>query len=155
MAAIPEKERGGERLLNARCSECTNLNTGNFCSALKRTVPGTRHLRKCDLFQQGDPNPLPVRSGKPQKPNLVQCVSCEYFSGWGLCDAGVGELGGELGSRIWRWCDDFLAAEPAGSCSDCRYLVKQVCTRSGFPVTRPDKPTSCRKYLSFCNISVL
>jgi hypothetical protein len=154
MAAIPEKERGGERLLNARCSECTNLNTGNFCSALKRTVPGTRHLRKCDLFQQGDPNPLPVRSGKPQKPNLVQCISCENFTCWGRCYDGLDQFG-ELAPRIWRQCSSYVPAEPTGACSDCRYLVKQVCTRSGFPVTRPDKPTSCRKYLSFCNISVL
>jgi hypothetical protein len=25
-------------------------------------------------------------------------------------------------------------------------LVKHVCTLSGFPVTCPDRPTSCRKY---------
>ena len=151
----PEKKKGGKELLNTRCSDCLNLKPDNWCKAKRKTVPGTRHLRKCDLFIQGKPNPLPVRPGKPQHPDLVQCASCENFSGWGLCKAGVGELGGELGSRIWRWCNDYAPAEPTGACSDCRYLVKQVCTRSGFPVTCPNRPTSCRKYLSFENISVL
>ena len=143
---VLEKEREGKELLNARCSECTNLNQGNFCSALKRTVPGTRHLRKCDLFQQGETNPLPARPGKPQHPDLVQCVSCESLSGWGLCQAGVGELGGELAPRIWRWCNDFQATEPTGSCSDCRYLLKQVCMISGFKVTQPKIPIYCAKF---------
>ena len=142
----PEREREGERLLTAKCSECTNLNPSNFCSALKRTVPGTRHLRKCALFQQGEPNPLPTRPGKPQHPDLVQCVSCTYLAGWGLCKAGVGELGGELAPRIWRWCNDHIPAEPTGTCSECRYLLKQVCMISGFKVTRPETPIYCAKF---------
>jgi len=150
-----EREREGERLLNAKCSECTNLQLGNFCSAKKRTVPGTRHLRKCALFQQGIPNPLPVRPGKPQHPGLVQCVSCEYHCGWGVCGAGMPSYLGEFSPRIWRWCDSHSPAEPTGSCSTCRYLVKQVCLVSGFKVTCPNKPISCRKYLSFEDISVL
>ena len=146
MAELSERESEGTGQPNARCSECTNLNPGDFCTALKRTVSGSRHLRVCPHFQQGTPNPLPVRPGNPQPPDLVQCSGCEWFAGWGRCAAGVGEISGELGSRIWRWCDEFLAAEPTGSCSTCRYLVKQVCMISGFPVTCPDQPSSCRKY---------
>ena len=150
MAECSEKEREGARQLNARCSECTNLNPDNFCSALKRTVPGSRHLRKCDFFLQGESNPLPVRPGKPQKPNLVQCVSCENFTCWGRCGDHI-DLYGEFGSRIWRQCSLHIPAEPTGTCSTCRHLVKQVCTRSGFPVTSPDNPTSCRKYYTLTN----
>ena len=135
--------------MNARCSDCLNLQPDNWCKALKRTVPGTRHIRKCDLFLQGKLNPLPERPGKPQHSDLVQCVSCEYFAGWGLCEAGVGEISGEIGSRIWRWCSLHIPAEPTGTCSTCRHLVKQVCTRSGFKVTQPNSPTSCQNYLSF------
>ena len=136
--------REGKRLLNARCSDCSNLKPDNWCAALKRTVPGTRHLRKCDFYIQGKPNPLPVRPGKPQHKGLVRCVSCEHLSGWGLCHAGVG--GGELAPRIWRWCNDFQATEPTGSCSECRYLLKQVCMVSGFKVTRPKTPIYCTKF---------
>jgi hypothetical protein len=152
---ISERERECEGLLNARCSDCQNLQSDNWCKAKKRTVPGTRHLRKCDLFIQGELNPLPVRPGKPQHPDLVQCVSCENFSGWGLCKAGVGELGGELGSRIWRQCDSYINAEPTGTCSTCRHLMKQVCLISCFPVTCPDNPTSCQKYSSILQVTKL
>ena len=144
---IPEREKEGEEQLTS-CSSCLNLKPDNWCSAKKRTVPGTRHLRKCDLFQQGTPNPAPARPGKPQHPDLVQCVSCVYFAGWGLCEAGYGEISGEIGSRIWRWCSSHYPAEPTGACSECRYLVKQVCAISSFPVTCSDQPTSCRKCLS-------
>ena len=143
---VLQRKRGGKRLLKARCSDCSNLKPDNWCQAKKRTVPGTRHLRRCDLFQQGDHNPLPVRPGKPQHPDLVQCVSCEYLSGWGLCEAGAGELGGELGSRIWRWCSSHISAEPTGTCSECRHLQKQVCMISGFKVTRPESPIYCAKF---------
>ena len=146
---ILQREKGRERLLNICCSDCQNLKPDNWCIAKKRTVPGTRHLRKCDLFQQGTPNPAPVRPGNPQYPDLVQCVSCEFFGPWGCCGAGMPEYLGEFAPRIWRWCSSHIPAEPTGTCSTCRHLVKQVCTHSGFPVTCPDKPTSCRKYLSF------
>lgn len=139
-----EKEKGGEGQSNARCSECL-LRSGNYCTAKKRTVPGTRHLRKCDLFQQGAPNPLPVRPGNPQYPDLVQCVSCDNFTCWGRCGDHI-DLHGEFASRIWRYCSNHDFAEPTGPCSSCLFLVKQVCSRSGFPVTRPDTPTSCQSY---------
>ena len=141
-----EREKEGEGQPSVRCSDCLNLKPDNWCKAKRKTVPGTRHLRKCDLYMQGEPNPLPVRPGKRQHPDLVQCVSCEYFSGWGLCEAGVGELGGELGSRIWRWCSSHIPAEPTGTCSTCRYLVRQVCMISGFKVTRPETPIYCAKF---------
>ena len=140
--------------MNARCSACLNLEPDNWCKAKKRTVPGTRHLRKCSLFQQGEPNPLPVRPGKPQKPNLVQCVSCENFTCWGRCYDGLDQFG-ELAPRIWRQCDSYIPAEPTGACSDCRYLVKSVCSLSGFPVTCPDKPASCQKYSSKSQVTKL
>jgi hypothetical protein len=143
---VLEKGREGKELLNARCSDCLNLHSDNWCAAKKRTVPGTRHLRKCDLFQQGEPNPAPIRPGKPQHPNLVQCVTCAYFAGWGLCEAGCGELTGELYPRIWQSCGLHIPAEPTGACVECRYLAKQVCSRSGFPVTQPNCPTSCQSY---------
>ena len=143
---IPEKGREGMRLLNARCSDCQNLEPGNWCKAKRRTVPGSRHLRKCDLFQQGNPNPPPVRRGKPQHPDLVQCVTCGNFAGWGLCAAGVGALSGELMPRNWRRCADYLPADPTGACSVCRCLVKRVCVISGFAVTQPDSPTSCWEF---------
>jgi len=146
MAEFSEREKGGARLLKARCSDCQNLKPDNWCKAKCRTVPGTRHLRKCDLFQQGELNPLPVRPGKPQHPDLVQCVSCGYFAGWGLCAAGMGELGGELAPRIWRWCSLHISAEPTGTCSTCRHLVKQVCMISGFKVTRPKTLICCTKF---------
>ena len=135
--------------MKARCSDCQNLQPDNWCKAKRRTVSGSRHIRRCDLFEQGIPNPLPVRPGKPQHPDLVQCVSCEFFTGWGLCGDGMGVISGELGSRIWRECSPYIPAEPTGTCSSCRYLVKRVCSQSGFPVTCPDKPTTCQKYLSF------
>lgn len=136
--------------MNANCAECLNLRLGNFCVALKRTVSGSRHPRMCDKFQQGTPNPLPVRSGKPQHKGLVQCISCESFTCWGRCYDGLDQFG-ELAPRIWRQCDSYIPAEPTGTCSTCRHLVKQVCTRSGFPVTSPDNPTSCRKYYTLTN----
>ena len=143
---VTEKEREGKELLNARCSDCLNLKPDNWCKAKRKTVPGTRHIRKCDLFLQGKPNPLPVRPGKPQHPDLVQCVSCAYLSGWGLCKAGVGKLGGELAPRIWRFCGDYASTEPAGKCSTCRYLVRQVCMISGFKVTQQEIPINCTKF---------
>lgn len=141
-----QREKEGERLLNICCSDCLNLQPDNWCKAKKRTVSGTRHLRKCDLFIQGEPNPLPVRIGKPQHPDLVQCTSCENFTCWGCCGAGVGELGGELGSRIRRYCGSHIPVESTGSCSSCTFLYKQVCMVSGFKVTNPNSPTTCRKY---------
>ena len=133
---IPEREKEGEEQLTS-CSSCLNLKPDNWCSAKKRTVPGTRHLRKCDLFQQGIPNPVPVRPGKPQHPDLVQCVSCEYFAGWGLCEAGMPSHLGEFAPRIWRWCDSHIPAESTGSCSTYQHLLKQVCTVSGFSLYLP------------------
>jgi len=145
MAEFSEREKEGEGQHNARCSDCLNLQSDNWCKALKRTVPGTRHIRKCDLFIQGETNPLPVRPGKPQHPNLVQCTSCENFTCWGRCGDHI-DLYGEMASRIWRQCSIHIPAEPTGTCSTCRHLVKQVCSRSRFPVTRPDMTTSCQSY---------
>jgi hypothetical protein len=145
MTGKSEREKGGEGQSEARCSDCSHLKPHHWCQAKKRTVPGTRHFRKCDLFQQGIPNPAPKRPGKPQHPDLVQCVTCENFTCWGRCADGL-DWSGELAPRIWRYCSSHYPEEPTGSCSDCRYLVKQVCAISGFPVTCPDQPTTCRKY---------
>ncbi len=144
-----EREREGERLLKARCSDCQNLQSGNWCDAKKRTVPGTRHLRKCDLIQQGTSNPSPeLRPGKPQYPDMVQCVTCGYFDGWGRCGVELPDYTkGEYGSRIWRWCSSHIPVEPTGACSDCRHLLKRVCVISGFAVTQPDRPTSCQYFV--------
>lgn len=116
------RQRGLQFELNARCSDCLNLRPDNWCAAKNRTAPGTRHLRKCDFFQQGKLNPTPTRPGKPQPSGLVQCVKCQYFSGWGLCEAGVGEISGELAPCIWR-CVHAIALlnrlEPVPVASTC------------------------------------
>ena len=146
---ILEEKRGWAKdVLKARCSDCQNLEPGNWCKAKRCTVPGSRHLRKCDLFQQGTPKPPPVRPGKPQNPDLVQCVSCAHFAGWGRCGVELPDFSrGEYGSRIWRWCSSHCPAEPTGACSDCRRLVGKVCCLTGFVVTTPDRPISCQYFV--------
>lgn len=141
------KEKEGEELPLARCSDCLNLEPDNWCAALRRTVPGTRHARRCAQYRPGRPLPLPVRPGRSQHPGLVRCVNCLYFAGWGLCAAGHGDLVGELGSRIWRGCYSYSAADPTGACSTCAHLRGSVCLLSGFHVTQSESPTACRKHV--------
>jgi hypothetical protein len=138
-----EKEKGCEEQLNARCSDCKNLHPGNWCTTLKRTVPGTRHLRKCGQFALGSVKPAPKRKRCPQTPNpeLVQCTSCINFIPWGRCDFRWFWTRPE--PRVWRYCEYFESGRLDGSCSTCRHLRGEFCTVAQFPVTSPEKPISC------------
>lgn len=147
MTDIREKEKGGERLLNARCSDCLHLQPGNWCAARKRTVPGTRHLRKCEHFLLGSVKPAITRKHPPQtsKPGLVQCTSCENFIPWGRCD--VWEPWTRPEPRVWRDCEHYEPGRLEGSCNTCRHLRCRFCTVAEFPVTSPEKLISCRYFV--------
>jgi len=136
------------------CAECKNLESGSWCNALLRSVSGSRHIRKCDSFVFGRPNPKPVRKGCKQHSGLVQCVNCVDFIPWGICGLGQAEglnyLShselGRLEPRIWRHCDDYLQSDIKVRCSDCLYLTKDYCNIAKYPVTGKDKEISCQYF---------
>ena len=124
------------------CAECQNLKAGGWCNSLKRSVSGSRHIRKCSAFLYHSNNPKPVRKGKKPHIGLVQCTSCRYSIPWGFCEYGHSELA-RLELRIWRRCADFKEAKSNGSCDDCAHHFKSFCYLAEYPVTGKDKPISC------------
>jgi len=127
------------------CAECLNLIPGTWCSAKRKTVSGSRHIRKCDDFIFDKPNPKPVRPGKPNHPHLIRCTDCEYFQSWGLCTEGKSDLS-FLSPLIWRNCEYFEKSETRGNCNSCSYLFKQVCLQSSQPVTNSEIQTTCNLF---------
>ena len=137
------REKEGEGLPN--CAECLNLGPDHWCKARKRTVSGSRHSRKCELFLQGAANPKPERLGKPNHAHLVQCVACRYFAGWGACSEGM-DYFGVLSPLIWRNCACFEPGGLAACCQSCIHLNGRVCTHSGQDVTNKTAISSCRLF---------
>ncbi|MEE9354309.1 MAG: hypothetical protein V3U75_01835 [Methylococcaceae bacterium] len=131
----------------ARCAECLNLESDNWCKARKRTVPGSRHKRNCSYFEHGSANPKPERPGKPNHANLVQCSSCQQFAGWGQCADGLHQFG-LLNPRIWRNCEYFVLGQVLGCCQACVYLKTQVCMQSRDYVSNPEVSTTCQMFTS-------
>ena len=127
------------------CAECRNLRSGGWCKALLKSVSGSRHARKCDSFEFGRSNPVPVRRGLKQHPGLVQCTACEYFIPWGLCDYGHSMLS-RLEPRIWRRCNDYSPSNIKVRCVDCVHQERNYCSVAEFPVTGKDKAISCQFY---------
>jgi len=134
------------------CAECQNLESGDWCKALLRSVSGSRHIRKCDSFVFDKPNPKPVRKGRKAHTGLVQCVSCLDFIPWGICGLGKAQgldymsrsALGRLEPRIWRRCEYFEQADRVVRCIDCRYLAKDYCNIAKFPVTGKNKEIRCQ-----------
>jgi hypothetical protein len=88
---------------------------------------------------------VPVRKGLKQHLGLVQCVSCEYFIPWGLCDYGHSSLS-RLEPRIWRRCEDFVKSDIKVRCIDCRLLDGDYCLVGEYPVTGKNKEISCQEF---------
>jgi hypothetical protein len=133
------------------CAECLNLESGGWCKALRRSVSGSRHTRKCDSFEFARSNPVPVRKGFKQPPGLVQCVSCIDFIPWGECGLGQAESPflshshlGRLEPRIWRRCTDYAQSDIKVRCVDCVHLDGDFCLVGEYPVTGKDKQISCQ-----------
>ena len=137
------------------CAECLNLDSGDWCKALLKSVSGSRHIRKCDSFKFSRSNPVPVRKGCKQHTGLVQCVSCVYFIPWGECS--LGHLDGlyylshsylgKLEPRIWRRCNDFLQSDIKVRCNDCNHLDGDYCYIAEYPVTGKEKTISCEFFM--------
>jgi len=134
------------------CAECQNLESGGWCTALLRSVSGSRHIRKCDSFIFDKPNPKPVRKGRKQHSGLVQCVNCIDFIPWGICGLGYAQgmpylsrsALGRLEPRIWRRCEYFEQVDKVVRCIDCRYLANDYCNIAEFPVTGKNKEIRCQ-----------
>ena len=124
------------------CAECKHLESGGWCKSLLRSVSGSRHIRKCDSFEFGKHNPVPVRKGLKQHPGLVRCTGCEYFIPWGLCDYGHSYLC-RLEPRIWRRCVDFEESDIHVRCIDCLHHKRNYCNIAEYPVTGANKEISC------------
>jgi hypothetical protein len=134
------------------CAECKNLESGGWCTALLKSVSGSRHTRKCEHFVFGRHNPKPVRKGRKQHPGLVQCVSCIDFIPWGECGLGQDEdlpflshsYLCRLEPRIWRRCEDYIQSDIKVRCVDCIHLHGDYCHIGEYPVTGSDKEISCQ-----------
>ena len=136
------------------CAECRNLASGSWCRALRRSVSGSRHTRKCDHFVFARRNPVPVRKGCKQHPGLVQCVRCIDFIPWGECGLGQAESPflshshlGRLEPRIWRRCHDYIESDIKVRCADCNLLEGDYCLVAEFPVTSKSKEISCQFFV--------